>query len=152
MGVKKFKPVTHSLRFKVMPDFKEITQSSPYKPLLRPIKKTGGRNNNGRITVRRRGGGHKRKYRIIDFKRNRLDDSASVLSIEYDPNRSARIALLEYTDKEKRYIVCPQGLNVGDKVVSAADRQIAIKPGNSDRKSTRLNSSHTDISRMPSSA
>ena len=131
MGIKKFRPVTSSLRFKVISDFSEITKSKPEKSLVGVAKKTGGRNNYGRITSRRRGGGHKRRYRIIDFKRDRFDEEALVLAIEYDPNRSARIALVEYPDKEKRYIIWPAGLKVGDKVISASDSQIDIKPGNS---------------------
>jgi len=109
-------------------DFSEITTASPEKSLLRPLKKTGGRNNLGRITVRHRGGGHKRRYRLIDFKRDKFDVPAKVATIEYDPNRSARISLLHYADGEKRYIIAPQGLNVGDVVV--AGEQVDIKPGN----------------------
>jgi len=100
-------------------DFQEITTSRPEKSLLRPIKKTGGRNNRGRMTVRRRGGGHKRRYRLIDFRRGKTDAPATVLSIEYDPNRSGRIALVQYQDQEKRYILAPDGLKVGDTVISA---------------------------------
>ncbi len=133
MGVKKFKPVTSGLRFRVISDFSEITKDKPCKSLVVPLKKTGGRNNYGRITLRHRGGGHKRRYRIVDFKRDRFDEEALVLSIEYDPNRSARIALVEYPDKEKRYIIWPDGLKVGDKVVSAFDSQIDIRPGNAMR-------------------
>ncbi len=133
MGVKKFKPVTSSLRFKVISDFSEITTDKPCRSLVVPLKKTGGRNNYGRITLRHRGGGHKRRYRIVDFKRDRFDEEALVLSIEYDPNRSARIALVEYPDKEKRYIIWPDGLKVGDKVVSAFDSQTDIRPGNAMR-------------------
>lgn len=109
-------------------DFSEITTDKPEKSLLRPLKKTGGRNNLGRITVRHRGGGHKRRYRLIDFKRNKFDVPAKVATIEYDPNRTARISLLHYADGEKRYIIAPQGLNVGDTVV--AGEQVDIKPGN----------------------
>ena len=109
-------------------DFSEITTAKPEKSLLRPLKKTGGRNNLGRITVRHRGGGHKRRYRLIDFKRDKFDVPAKVATIEYDPNRSARISLLHYADGEKRYIIAPQGLNVGDVVV--AGEQVDIKPGN----------------------
>jgi large subunit ribosomal protein L2 len=131
MGVKKFKPVTSGRRFRVGPDFLEITKKEPYKPLTVSLKKRGGRNNYGRITVRRRGGGHKRRYRIIDFKRDKFDVEGKVAAIEYDPNRSARIVLVEYPDKEKRYIIWPDKLTVGDKVISAFDSQIDIKPGNS---------------------
>lgn len=130
MGVKKLKPVTASMRFAVISDFKEITKEKPEKSLVLPLRKSGGRNNLGRITVRRRGGGHKRKYRIIDFKRDKFDTPAKVVAIEYDPNRSARIALLEYPDKEKRYILWPKDLGVSDTVVSARDYQGEIKPGN----------------------
>jgi len=130
MGVKKFKPVTPSLRFKVISDFSEITKSKPERSLLRPLKKTGGRGYRGRICVRRRGGGHKRRYRVIDFKRDKFDMEAKVIAIEYDPNRSARIALVEYLDKERRYIIWPKGLNVGDRIMSVKGRQIDIKPGN----------------------
>ena len=108
--------------------FDEITTSTPEKSLLAPIKKKGGRNNMGRITVRHRGGGHKRRYRIIDFLRNKINVPAKVVSIEYDPNRTARISLLHYADGEKRYILTPEGLNVGDTVVSGD--QVEIKSGN----------------------
>ena len=108
--------------------FDEITTSTPEKSLLAPIKKNGGRNNMGRITVRHRGGGHKRRYRIIDFLRNKINIPAKVVSIEYDPNRTARISLLHYADGEKRYILTPEGLNVGDTVVSGD--QVEIKSGN----------------------
>lgn len=131
MGVKKLRPVTSSMRFAVVPDFKEITKRRPEKFLIRSLKKSGGRSNSGRITVRRRGRGHKREYRVIDFKRNKFDVAAQVLAIEYDPNRSARIALLEYEDKEKRYIIWPKDVAVGDTVVSASDYQAEVRPGNS---------------------
>lgn len=131
MGVKKFRPVTPTLRFKTISDFSEVTKTKPEKSLVTSIKKTGGRNNRGRITMRRRGGGHKRKYRIIDFKRDKFDTPAKVLAIEYDPNRSARLALVQYPDNEKRYILWVDKLNVGDNVVSAAGSQVDIKPGNS---------------------
>src|SRR5262245_46351072 len=101
MGLKRFKPTTHTLRFAVISDFAEITKSKPEKSLLKPLKKSGGRNSYGRITVRHRGGGHKRMYRVIDFKRDRLDVEATVIAIEYDPNRSARIALIQYPDNQK---------------------------------------------------
>ena len=118
MGIKKLKPVTPTQRFRTVSDFSEITRSEPEKSLLEPLTKSGGRNNLGRITVRRRGGGHKRRYRRIDFKRNKRDIPAKVASIEYDPNRSARIALLQYADGEKRYILWPAGLQVGAAVLA----------------------------------
>lgn len=128
MGIKKFKPITPTLRYRTVSDFADITKSEPEKSLLAPLKKTGGRNNTGRVTARRRGGGHKRRYRIIDFKRRKLEVPSKVASVEYDPNRSARIALLYYVDGEKRYILAPDGLNVGDTVVAGPDAD--IKPGN----------------------
>lgn len=131
MGVKKFKPITPTQRFKVISDFSEISKRNPEKSLTTSLAKSGGRNNRGRITVRRRGGGHKRKYRIIDFKRDKFDVSGNVVAIEYDPNRSARLALIEYPDKERRYIIWPDKLQVGDQIVSASDEQVDIKPGNS---------------------
>ena len=118
MGIKKFKPVTPTLRYRTVSDFSEVTKSEPETSLLRPHKKTGGRNNAGRITSRHRGGGHKRRYRVIDFKRTKHDVPARVAAIEYDPNRSARIALLHYADGEKRYIIAPKGLEVGAQVIS----------------------------------
>ncbi|MFH1768306.1 MAG: 50S ribosomal protein L2 [Candidatus Omnitrophota bacterium] len=130
MGSRKFKPITPGLRSKVISDFAEITKSKPQKELLRPIKRTGGRNQYGKITMRRQGGGHKRRYRIIDFRRDKNDAVASVIAVEYDPNRSARLALLEYPDKTRKYIIWPDGLKVGDQVISAFDRQVDIKPGN----------------------
>lgn len=111
-------------------DFSEVTKATPEKSLTSSLKKSGGRNNRGRITSRRRGGGHKRKYRSLDFKRDKFDTEGKVIAVEYDPNRSARIALIEYTDKEKRYIVLPDKLLVGDPVISALDSQVDIKPGN----------------------
>lgn len=130
MGIKKFKPTTSSLRHTAISDFAEITKSKPEKSLLQPLKKTGGRNSYGRVTMRWRGGGHKRMYRLIDFKRRRLDDMAEVLAIEYDPNRSARIALIQYADGEKSYILAPLELNVGDKILSTIQQSIEIKAGN----------------------
>ena len=115
MAVKKFKPTTPSRRQMTMPTFEEITTNVPEKSLLVSLNKTGGRNGQGKITVRHRGGGAKRKYRIIDFKRNKDGIVAKVASIEYDPNRSAYIALVVYADGDKRYILAPVGLNVGDK-------------------------------------
>jgi large subunit ribosomal protein L2 len=129
MAVKRFRPVTPTLRYKTVSSFAGITKSTPEKSLLEPIKRTGGRNNQGRLTCRHRGGGHKRMYRIIDFRRNKHDVPAKVASIEYDPNRSARIALLHYLDGEKRYIVAPDNLSVGD-VISAGEKA-EVKPGNS---------------------
>ena len=122
------KPTSAGRRFQTATDFAEITRSEPEKSLVRPLKKSGGRNNYGRITCRHRGGGHKRRYRLIDFKRNKLEVPAKVATIEYDPNRTTRIALLHYTDGEKRYILAPQGLRVGDMVVSSPNAD--IKPGN----------------------
>jgi len=129
MAVKKFKPTTPSRRYMTVSSFDEITKTEPEKSLLAPLKKSGGRNSNGRITTRHRGGGHKRRYRIIDFRRNKDGVPAKVASIEYDPNRSARIALLSYVDGEKRYILAPNKLNVGDIVESGDGAD--IKPGNS---------------------
>ena len=128
MGLKKYKPTSPGRRFQTVSDFADITRSTPEKSLLEPLSKKGGRNNNGRITTRHQGGGHKRRYRKIDFKRNKDAVPAKVASIEYDPNRSARIALLHYLDGEKRYILAPKGLTVGNKVESGADAD--IKPGN----------------------
>ena len=128
MGVKHLKPTSAGRRFQTISDFSEITTTKPEKSLLRPLPKKAGRNNNGRITTRHQGGGVKRQYRIIDFKRNKDGVPAKVATIEYDPNRSARIALLHYVDGAKAYILCPNGLNVGDTVVSGADAD--IKPGN----------------------
>lgn len=128
MVVKKVKPTSPGRRFQAYATFEEITKAVPEKALLRVIKKTGGRNANGRITARHRGGGHKRHYRVIDFKRDKIGIPAKVASIEYDPNRSARIALLHYTDGEKRYILAPLHLAVGDSVISDLDAD--IKPGN----------------------
>jgi len=122
------KPTSPGRRFQTATDFAEITRSEPEKSLVRPLKKTGGRNCHGRITSRYRGGGHKRRYRLIDFKRNKLEVPAKVASIEYDPNRTTRIALLHYVDGEKRYILAPQDLRVGDMVVSSPTAD--IKPGN----------------------
>src|SRR5690554_3630629 len=128
MAIKKFKPTSPGRRFMTISHFEEITKAKPEKSLLAPLKKSGGRNASGRTTVRHRGGGHKRRYRIIDFKRDKFSVPAKVAAIEYDPNRSARIALLHYVDGEKRYIIAPDGLGVGDTVVSGPDAD--IKPGN----------------------
>ena len=122
------KPTSAGRRFQTATDFAEITRSEPEKSLVRPLKKSGGRNNYGRVTARHRGGGHKRRYRLIDFKRNKLEVPAKVATIEYDPNRTTRIALLHYVDGEKRYILAPQDLRVGDMVVSSPNAD--IKPGN----------------------
>lgn len=118
MGIRQFKPVTKGTRFRSVSDFAEITRSTPEKSLLEPLHKSGGRDNHGHIAVRRRGGGHKRMYRRIDFHRDKFDVVATVTEIEYDPNRSARIALVRYADGEKRYILHAKGLSVGDTVVS----------------------------------
>jgi large subunit ribosomal protein L2 len=126
MGIRQFKPVTKGTRFRTVSDFSEITRTSPEKSLLAPLTKSGGRDNHGHISMRRRGGGHKRRYRIIDFKRNKFGVPATVREIEYDPNRSARIALVEYADGEKRYILHPRGLNVGDTVVSGPGSDIRL--------------------------
>ncbi len=128
MAVKKYKPTTPSLRGRVGFTFDEITKSTPERSLVVDRKKRGGRNTYGRITVRHRGGGHKRKIRVVDFKRDKLDIPARVAAIEYDPNRTARLALLNYADGEKRYILAPVGLMVGDEVVSGPN--VDIKPGN----------------------
>ncbi len=125
MGIKNFKPNTPGQRYKTVSDFAQITTDTPYKPLLAPLTKSGGRNSNGRVTSWHRGGGHKRRYRIIDFKRNKYDIPAVVETIEYDPNRTARIALLKYADGERRYILAPDGLKVGDKVISSEEAGIA---------------------------
>ena len=118
MAVRKFKPTTPGQRHKIAGTFADITESKPCKSLLAPLKKSGGRNNTGKMTVRNIGGGHKRRYRIIDFKRNKDGVSATVQTIEYDPNRNARIALVQYEDGEKRYIVAPAKLQVGQTIVS----------------------------------
>ena len=131
MGLKKFKPTTPSRRWMSGSDFSEITKDHPEKSLTRPLKKSGGRNSYGRITVRHQGGGHKRLLRIIDFKRDLLDQPAKVIAIEYDPNRSTRIALLQYPNNTKRYILAPLGLGPGDQVVSSAKKDTEIKVGNS---------------------
>src|SRR5580698_4361935 len=128
MALKTFRPLTPTNRFKALPSFEEITKNKPEKSLLVTKKRSGGRNNNGRITCRHVGGGHKQKYRIIDFKRRKRDIVAEVTAIEYDPNRTCRIALLQYTDGEKTYILAPAGLGVGDKVV--AGENVEPKVGN----------------------
>jgi large subunit ribosomal protein L2 len=128
MAIKSYKPTSPGRRHQTCSTFEEITTSKPEKSLIVTLKKSGGRNSYGRITARHIGGGHKQKYRIIDFRRDKLDIPATVASIEYDPNRSARIALLNYVDGEKRYILAPLNLKVGDKVITSADAD--IKPGN----------------------
>ena len=129
MGLKKFKPKTPTQRYKTVSDFAEITATEPYKPLTRGKKEYAGRGYKGRISVRRRGGGHKRKYRIIDYKRNKYDIIGKIATIEYDPNRSANIALVNYVDGEKRYIIAPEKLKVGDTILSGEKAEIKI--GNS---------------------
>lgn len=129
MGIKSFKPTSAARRFYTVSDFKEITKSEPERSLVEKQNSTGGRNNNGRITSRFRGGGHKQRYRLVDFKRDKIGIPATVAAIEYDPNRTARIALLHYADGEKRYILAPDGLAVG--VTLLASRNADIKPGNS---------------------
>src|ERR671938_1275739 len=124
MGIRQFKPVTKGTRFRSVSDFAEITRRTPEKSLVAPLKKSGGRDNHGHIAMRRRGGGHKRMYRLVDFKRNKFGVPATVREIEYDPNRSARIALVQYQDGEKRYILHPRGLAVGDTVVSGPGSDI----------------------------
>jgi large subunit ribosomal protein L2 len=126
MGIKKLKPVTPGTRFKTNYTFDELTKSEPEKSLTVSLNKSGGRNNLGRITSRHRGGGHKRRYRIIDFKRDKDKVPAKVFSIEYDPNRSSRIALLHYADGEKRYIIAPNGLKVGDAIMSGSGSEISV--------------------------
>ncbi len=126
MGIKKFKPTTPGLRHAAISNFDELTKSTPEKALLMPRKRTGGRNNRGRITSRHRGGGHKRMIRIVDFKRDKLDMPAKVTAIEYDPNRSARLALLQYQDGVKRYIIAPVGLGVNDEVISGPGAEIKV--------------------------
>ena len=126
MGIRKLKPNTPGTRYQSISTFDEITRSTPEKSLTVALRKSGGRNNHGRITSRHIGGGHRRRYRIIDFKRNKFDVPAKVFSIEYDPNRSCRIALLHYTDGEKRYILAPNGLKVGDMLKSGEDVEIKI--------------------------
>jgi large subunit ribosomal protein L2 len=121
MGVKKLKPITPGQRHRIAPTFDEITKKTPEKSLLAPLKSTGGRNNTGKMTIRNRGGGHKKRYRIVDFKRQKHGMEATVIGIEYDPNRNARIALIQYTDGEKAYIIAPEGVTDGHVVVSGPD-------------------------------
>ena len=136
MPVRSFRPTTPSNRYKTVSSFEEITRKEPESSLLRPLKRSGGRNNKGQMTSRHRGGGHKRRYRLIDFKRNKVDIPGRIDSIEYDPNRSARIALVIYADGEKRYILVPVGLSVGQTVVSGKNAEIR-------------NGNHLPLARMP---
>ncbi len=129
MGVKTYRPTTSSLRHRTGLTYEELTTSHPYKPLLQPLKKSGGRDSRGRISIRFRGGGHKRSYRIIDFRRDKIEVPGEVETIEYDPNRSAFISLIKYRDGERRYIVTPFNLKVGQIIVSS-DEQVDILPGN----------------------
>ena len=129
MAIKTYNPTSHGMRFRTGLGFEEITKDRPEKSLVRPIKRSGGRNNTGRITSGHRGGGHKRLYRLIDFKRDKKDIPARVEAVEYDPNRSARLALLCYADGERRYILAPDQLKAGDAVVSGGEG-VDIKPGN----------------------
>lgn len=128
MAIRRYKPTSPGRRFQTGHDYKEISAESPHKPLLAPLKGTGGRNSEGRVTVWHRGGGTKRKYRVVDFKRDKAGIPAKVETVEYDPNRSARIALLKYSDGERRYIIAPEGLKVNDSVVSGSG--VDIKTGN----------------------
>lgn len=128
MGIKKYRPTTPSLRFTELLTFDELTTSKPEKTLLAPYKKTGGRNSSGRMTMRYMGGGHKQRYRIIDFKRDKFDVEGTVTTVEYDPIRTAFIALIEYTDGEKRYILAPNGIKVGQKIISG--NNVAPELGN----------------------
>ena len=130
MPIRKLKPDTPSRRYMSVSSFDEITKSKPERKLTVALRKTGGRNNLGRITSRRRGGGHKRRYRIIDFKRNKYDIKGKIIAVEYDPNRSARIALVEYEDGDRRYILSPDGLKVGNSIISSIDNKIPFKTGN----------------------
>jgi large subunit ribosomal protein L2 len=128
MSIKRYKPTSAARRNMSVAGFDEVTKTTPEKALLEPLKKSGGRNNHGHMTIRHRGGGHKRMYRVLDFKRNKVGVPAKVAAIEYDPNRTARIALLHYLDGEKAYILAPNGLGVGDQIISS--RNADIKPGN----------------------
>jgi large subunit ribosomal protein L2 len=128
MAIKGYKPTSPGRRYQQVSTFEEITRTEPEASLVEPLRKSGGRNNRGRITARYRGGGHKRRYRVIDWKRDKRDIRAKIVSVEYDPNRSARICLVQYADGEKRYILYPEGLKVGDVIV--AGEHADIKPGN----------------------
>ena len=126
MGIRKYRPTSAGTRFRSGSDFSELTTDKPYKPLMRPLKKSGGRNNKGRVSMWQRGGGHKRSYRIIDFKRDKLNIPCIVETIEYDPNRTSRIALVKYADGERRYILAPVDVNVGDTLLSGAGSEIKV--------------------------
>jgi len=126
MGIRKLKPITPGTRFFSVSTFDEVTKEKPEKSLIKPIKKSGGRNNLGRVTSRHRGGGHKRMYRMIDFRRDKYGIVGTVVSIEYDPNRTSRIALVQYSDGDKRYIIAPDGLAVGSKIMSGADAEVQV--------------------------
>ena len=128
MAIRKYKPTSPGRRFQTCSDFNEITRTVPEKSLLIPLQRTGGRNCYGRITMRHVGGGHKRRYRAIDFRRDKMEIPAKVAELEYDPNRSSRIALLHYLDGEKRYIIAPSKMDIGDTIVSS--ERADIKPGN----------------------
>ncbi|UCG78685.1 MAG: 50S ribosomal protein L2 [Nitrospirota bacterium] len=128
MGIRAYKPTSPGRRFQTVSDFKDITTDKPHKPLLKDSRKSGGRNNKGRVTAWQRGGGTKRRYRVIDFRRDKFNIPAVVETIEYDPNRSARIALVKYADGERRYIIAPDGIMVGDKIESG--NEVEIKVGN----------------------
>ncbi|MGD8563657.1 MAG: 50S ribosomal protein L2 [Desulfarculaceae bacterium] len=128
MAIKKYKPTSPGRRFATRLESGEVTKTEPERSLLEPLKRSGGRNNRGRVTSRHRGGGHKRQYRRIDFKRDKIGVPAKVAAVEYDPNRTANIALLHYADGEKRYVLCPKGLRPGDQIISADKAD--IKPGN----------------------
>jgi large subunit ribosomal protein L2 len=129
MGIKTYRPTTSSIRQKTGLTFEELTIRDPYRPLLEPLKKSGGRDSKGHISIRHRGGGHKRRYRIIDFKRNKINVPGEIETVEYDPNRSAFISLIKYRDGERRYILFPMNAKVGDMIISA-DKQVDILPGN----------------------
>ena len=131
MPTKRLKPDTPSRRFNVVPTFDEITKKKPERKLTVALRKTGGRNHHGKITSRRRGGGHKKRYRIIDFKRNKFDINGKIIAIEYDPNRSSRIALVEYEDSEKRYIIAPDGIKMDQKILSSRKKAVEFEIGNS---------------------
>ncbi|MDE2060707.1 MAG: 50S ribosomal protein L2, partial [candidate division NC10 bacterium] len=126
MPIRAYKPTSAGRRFQTVLEYADVTRATPEKALLRPLRKSGGRNGAGRLTVRHHGGGHKQQYRLVDFKRNKPGVPAKVASIEYDPNRSARIALLHYADGEKRYIVGPLGLQVGEQLMSGPDAEIKV--------------------------
>ena len=126
MGIRYLKPTTPGSRFATRPDFSDLTATVPEKNLTKPIRKKGGRNNHGRITVRRRGGGHKRRYRVIDFKRDKFGVPGTVATIEYDPNRSAYISLVHYNDGEKRYVLSPVGIQVGDLIISSENAPLKV--------------------------